>query len=233
MLIENTKLLNYTKDKEKLILIVEGTPEVIKSELNNKSELTLYTDNLEKKYAVETFFGYSTMVSMKEDMLTGSYEVVLVNDNNVTGKLIVQEGQLAEQLKRVELLEDENSLILLDSALKDMEIAELKEEILGSKEEIVNLNEELSKSNSNLTELQEGLKEESDKILDLSEHLGDNLDNMSLLEEDFSELLLESAMKDIKISELEESLENKNLRLDSLESDIADLMMEIAMMRNI
>ncbi len=132
MQIENIKLLDYKKEDRKLIVIVKSSIEKIKQELNNKIELSIYTDNLETEYLVETLFGYSRIISIKENMINNTYEVEIAKEGEI-------QLELLRTKEKISLLESENADLLLDAALKDSKIEMLENDLADVMMEIAML----------------------------------------------------------------------------------------------
>ncbi len=132
MQIENIKLLDYKKETDRLIVIVESSIDDIKEDLNNKTELSIYTDNLEIKYLVETLFGYSRIISIKENMINNTYEVEIAKEGEI-------QLELLRTKEKISLLESENADLLLDAALKDSKIEMLENDLADIMLEIANL----------------------------------------------------------------------------------------------
>lgn len=133
MLIENIKLIDYKKENEKLIVIVDSNIDHIKKELNNKDELSIYTDNLETRYLVETLFGYSRIIAIKENMLNSTYEVEIVKEGEI-------QLELLRTKEKINLLENENADLLLDAAIKDSKIEMLENDMADLMFEIAMIN---------------------------------------------------------------------------------------------
>lgn len=133
MLIENIKLIDYKKENEKLIVIVDSNIDHIKKELNNKDELSIYTDNLETRYLVETLFGYSRITAIKENMLNSTYEVEIVKEGEI-------QLELLRTKEKINLLENENADLLLDAAIKDSKIEMLENDMADLMFEIAMIN---------------------------------------------------------------------------------------------
>lgn len=136
MLIENLKLLKYSKEKGKLILQVVGELSEIKDNLSGKSELSVYTDNSDTRRLVETFFNYSTIISIREDMLSSSYEVTIVADDEI-------EAALLKQSEKVTSLEGENANLLFENSILTINLEDMSNRINLLEESMMSVLEKL------------------------------------------------------------------------------------------